>query len=245
MARKHKPNDPAAADLRNAVPIPPRAQIERSVLLPGLRVRHDGWTSDRTQRFLDTLAHTGCVRDAARVAGVSNVAGYRLKKRFPLFSAAWDDALARAQQGLIAIAYQRAVQGKETVIIRNGAEYERRIAPSDAMLGLLVKRGDMVGSNVGSNNVMPIEDRITIAEWNDQWRFDEAGKKVKAEPEGAATERVMAKLMLMRRRMLGLADDSSTCANCGEPFATDDGEYLKTHSHTGLITRDDIPLHQA
>lgn len=239
MARKHKPNDPAAAHLHNAVSIPLRAQIERSVLLPGLRVRHDGWTSDRTQRFLDTLAHTGCVRDAARVAGVSNVAGYRLKKRFPLFSAAWDDALARAQQGLIAIAYQRAVQGKETVIIRNGAEYERRIAPSDAMLGLLVKRGDMVGTT----DVVPLEDRITIAEWRDQWRFDTTGKKYQAQPEGAAADRVMARLQAIRTRIYEHADETGTCTHCGQTLSPEGLAYLKNHSLAEFVALGEIPLH--
>jgi len=56
--------------------------------MPGLRVRHDGWTDERTSRFFDALAYTGCVRDAARVAGVSNAAAYRMKRRFPLFAAA-------------------------------------------------------------------------------------------------------------------------------------------------------------
>lgn len=49
------------------IPIGPPISLNK--LLPGLRVRHDGWTEARTQRFLDTLAHTGCVTDAARVAG--------------------------------------------------------------------------------------------------------------------------------------------------------------------------------
>ena len=64
--------------------------------MPGLRIRHDGWTQARTQRFLDTLAYIGCVRDAARVAGLSNRAGYRLKQRFPTFAAAWEMRLRPA-----------------------------------------------------------------------------------------------------------------------------------------------------
>jgi hypothetical protein len=151
MARKSLPSDPAAASAQTSPQhIPSGPAVNRNRLMPGLRVRHDGWTEERTQRFFDTLGHTGCVRDASRVAGVSNVAAYRMKRRFPLFAAAWDDALARAGQGLIAIAYKRAVEGRETVIIRNGEEYERRInPPSDAMLGLLIKRGDLAGGGAG------------------------------------------------------------------------------------------------
>jgi len=60
----------------------------KTTFMPGLRVRHDGWTDKRTSWLFDALAYTGCVRDATRVAGVSNVAAYRMTRRFPLFAAA-------------------------------------------------------------------------------------------------------------------------------------------------------------
>ena len=147
MARKSAPSDLVLTILPDSAQrIPSGPRVNRNRLMPGLRVRHDGWTEERTQRFFDALGHTGCVRDAARVAGVSNAAAYRMKRRFPLFAQAWEDALDRAGQGLLAIAYKRAVEGRETVIIRGGQEYERRITPSDAILGLLLKRGDMAGT---------------------------------------------------------------------------------------------------
>ena len=39
---------------------------------------------------------------------------YRLKQRFPAFAAAWDDALARAQQGLVA-------EARKTMLGHSGA----------------------------------------------------------------------------------------------------------------------------
>jgi molybdenum-dependent DNA-binding transcriptional regulator ModE len=39
--------------------------------MPGLRIREDGWTVARTRTFLAALSQTGCVTDAARVAGIS------------------------------------------------------------------------------------------------------------------------------------------------------------------------------
>ncbi|WP_422062242.1 hypothetical protein [Sphingopyxis sp.] len=39
------------------------------------------------------------------------------------------------------VAYERAVEGREMVILRGGKEVERRIVPSDSLLGLLLKRG--------------------------------------------------------------------------------------------------------
>ena len=195
--------------------IPAGPTINHNKLLPGLRIRHDGWTEARTQRFLDTLAHTGCVTDAARVAGMSDVGARRLYKRYPAFAAAWDDALARAQKGLVAIAYQRAVEGKETIIYRRGEEYERRISPSDAMLGLLVKRGDLTGD--GASGLKP-EQVITHEEQRQGWHFDPDGKKRKGRSHDEIAADVEAKLGNMRMRIQQQQLDTNTCDACGGPL---------------------------
>lgn len=211
MARKIHPDDPALAAANPVQAIPAGAVMDRASLMPGLRARQDGWTAARAQRFLDTLAHTGCVRDAARVAGVSSTGAYRMKARFPAFSAAWEDALARARQGLIAIAYRRAVEGKETVIYRNGAEYERRVAPSDAILGLLIKQGDMSGQKADT----PRTEAISFAEQEDGWYFDEQGKKRHDPNRKALCEKVEAKLLDLRMRIFGQELDDNCCRQCG------------------------------
>ncbi|MEP7348821.1 MAG: hypothetical protein ABI668_02585 [Sphingorhabdus sp.] len=164
--------------------------------LPGLRVRHDGWTRERVQRFLDLLAYSGCVRDACRVTGLSNHSAYRQKRRFPRFSKAWDDALERAGQGLEAVAYKRAVEGRETIIIRKGEEVERRITPSDSLLGLLLKRGDLAGGALPKELKdlagLPREEIITWPEWRDgHIRFGRWGHKYKA-PDPQETERKLS-----------------------------------------------------
>lgn len=114
--------------------------------MPGLRIREDGWTVARTRTFLALLAQTGCVADAARVAGISTTTVNRSRKLFAAFDRACAEALANALRGLEAVAYQRAVEGRETVVIRDGREVERRIVPSDALLALLLKRGDLSGA---------------------------------------------------------------------------------------------------
>lgn len=114
-------------------------------LMPGLRVREDGFTVARTRVFLALLAQTGCVTDAARVAGVSRTSVNRARKLFAAFDRACVEALAKALRGLEAVAYQRAVEGREMVVIRDGREVERRIVPSDSLLAMLIKRGDLSG----------------------------------------------------------------------------------------------------
>lgn len=111
--------------------------------MPGLRVRSDGWTAARTRVFLAVLGQTGCITDAARIAGVSRTSVNRSRALFAPFDTACGEAIARALRGLEAVAYERAVEGREMVVIRDGKEVERRIVPSDSMLGLLIKRGDL------------------------------------------------------------------------------------------------------
>lgn len=215
MTRRRKPEDDLAAASANPPQhIPSGPRVDFAKLMPGYPRRHDGWNQQRLQRFLDTLAYTGCVEDAGRVAGMSRVAARRAKRRFPLFAAAWDDALERSRQGLIAIAYQRAVEGRETIIIRKGEEYQRKIEPSDSMLGLLIKRGDMSGGRLAA----PSEDVLTFEEWKDHWSFTAEGKKIKREDPEKVRARLSAKFDLMHQRMAEDADAKGACMRCHGPL---------------------------
>src|SRR5687768_2624451 len=63
--------------------------------LPIVKTRRDDWTAERQLRFLDALARTGSVTQAAQAAGMTRETAYRLRKRREgaLFAAAWDRAL--------------------------------------------------------------------------------------------------------------------------------------------------------
>jgi hypothetical protein len=241
MARRSKTADIlAAADANPPQHIPSGPKIDRNVLLPGHRIRHDGWTQERTQRFLDALGHTGCVRDAARIAGVSNVAGYRLKRDYPLFSAAWDEALKRAQQGLIAIAYRRAVEGRETIIIRKGEEVERRIQPSDAMLGLMIKRGDMK-DGAGGDGGDALAAAISWAEWQSGIRFTVAGEKYQDQPDDASRKAFRDRMMALRERMIENAEAGGYCLRCEQPLPTaKDNRSMAEMVASGVVGMGDL-----
>ena len=160
--------------------------------------RHDGWTEARRKTFLAVMRESGCVRDACRVAGISTTSAYRLRRREPAIAALWEEAQANAQRGLVAVAHHHAVVGKETVIYRGGEEVERRVAPSDAMLALLIRRGDL-GGRIGARTA----DRVlTWEEWQDGLRFDEAGNKVSEREQAEAVRRSLdAKLAAMHERL--------------------------------------------
>jgi hypothetical protein len=215
MARRRKAEDDlAAASANPPQTIPSGPKVDFAKLMPGYPKRHDGWNQQRVQRFLDTLAHTGCVKDAARVAGMSWVAATRAQKRYQLFANACTDALERSQQGLIAIAYQRAVEGRETIIIRKGEEFQRKIEPSDSMLGLLIKRGDMSGAKMAEQS----EDVLTYNEWKAGWIFKKYGGKWQPPKEEEVRERLEAKFTQMRQRMDVEYDSRAICNRCHAPM---------------------------
>ena len=60
------------------------------------KTRSDGWTAERQLRFLDALASTCSVAEAAAVAGMGREGAHRLRNRSEgsLFALLWDRALA-------------------------------------------------------------------------------------------------------------------------------------------------------
>ena len=75
--------------------------------------RHDGWTPDRQRGFIEVLAATACVEDAARSVGMSGTSAYTLRARpdAVAFRAAWDAALNFAVGKLQATIFSRAIHG--------------------------------------------------------------------------------------------------------------------------------------
>src|SRR3546814_17181988 len=120
------------------------------------------------------------------------------RRRFAEFDRACSTALARARRGLQAVAYERAVVGREMVIIRGGKEVERRIMPSDSMLGLLLKLGELgEGGAAGQHYPRYEGDAAVRAEAQLQgWPY--SGKGIKHFHPGRATAQMRAELERIR-----------------------------------------------
>lgn len=196
-----------------------------SPLMPGARVREDGWTLVRVTKFLAVLAERGCVTDAARVVGLSRTSVNRARERYAPFDKACRAALAQSLRGLEAVAYQRAVAGKETIIIRKGEEVERRISPSDAMLKLLIQRGDLSGAGqVARQAGGPVnsrgeplgpDDYITLEEHEAGWEWMDG---VKTDKYSDPRTILAAKIAQMRERITDAALEEGRCWNCQQPL---------------------------
>lgn len=196
--------------------------------MPGLRVRPDGWTAARTRVFLATLGRTGCITDAARIAGVSTTSVNRSRALFAPFDKACGEAIARALRGLEAVAYERAVEGREMVILRGGKEVERRIVPSDGLLGLLLKRGDL--KNGRDIQLTPEEARayelpeavrhrfLSREEYFDGIVFDKSRRdwdagKVQGPTSEETDAAIIARLAILRKQR---GWNTPLCSKCGE-----------------------------
>jgi hypothetical protein len=88
------------------------SRLPSTALVP-VTPRQDGWTPVKQREFIEKLADTGCVTEAACAVGMSPASAYRLRRRTDAraFDAAWEAALGRAMEQLIPSAMDRALNG--------------------------------------------------------------------------------------------------------------------------------------
>ncbi len=141
------PAEPEAFDLpddraprRKVVYKAPREIVEDRATVE-LRRRHDGWTAERQRIFLNTLANTGRVTEAAEMADITPRSAYRLRNhpQGTAFAKAWDAAMMRASGRLLSVAMERAISGTPQVIWREGRIAAETARPSDRMLMFLLR----------------------------------------------------------------------------------------------------------
>lgn len=92
------------------------------------RARHDGWTPDRQLAFVEALAESACVTDAAKSVGMSAAAAYSLRNRNEAgaFRVAWDVALAIGVRALGDAVISRALHGEAVPIFHKGEQVGER-----------------------------------------------------------------------------------------------------------------------
>ena len=99
-------------------------------------VRHDGWTLERQLGFLEALAVTGNVTNAAAAVGMSFASAYRLRGRAgaEAFRFGWKAAQEMAYFQLRDLAMTRVEAGTDAAIVYHGAITGNRKIFSDRLL---------------------------------------------------------------------------------------------------------------
>jgi hypothetical protein len=106
------------------------------------RPRYDGWTEEKQRRFIEVLADTGLVGEAAKAVGMSRESAGRLR-RAPdgaAFARAWDAARRHAGGLVEDIAFERAFEGVEhNVYDENGEVVCTKRVFNDRLLMFLLR----------------------------------------------------------------------------------------------------------
>lgn len=100
-------------------------------------IRHDGWTGEKMAQFCEVLAETAVVAEACEEVGRHISGAYALRRRNPVFAAAWDAALTIARERLADTLLARAMEGNAELIYRDGEMVGRREV-IDNRLGLAI-----------------------------------------------------------------------------------------------------------
>lgn len=106
------------------------------------RPRRDGWTEEKQRRFIEVLADTGLVGQAAKEVGMSRASAYRLRRaaHAGAFARAWDLARERAGALIEDIAFERAIEGVEVETYDGEGELSRvRTVYNDRLLTFLLR----------------------------------------------------------------------------------------------------------
>lgn len=127
-ARPARPQSEAPQSLAAALPSFTPAQLQRP--------RGNGWTPDRQRKFIEALASSACVTEAAASVGLSATAAYNLRRRpeAQAFRLAWDAAIDFGMRRLVDAALSRAVHGVAVPVFYKGElvgerrEYPERLA---------------------------------------------------------------------------------------------------------------------
>ena len=123
------------------------------------RARRDGWSAARQRAFIEALADTGMVGEAAARVGMTQQSAARLRRRpgAESFSAAWSAALGLGGERLRSIAYERAVEGVvKQRFWRGKVVGEERVYDNRLLISLLGK-------------FEPVTDRAAIDEVRGDW----------------------------------------------------------------------------
>jgi hypothetical protein len=108
-------------------------------------VRKDGWTAQRRKTFMETLAATCNVSEAARAAGMNLSSAYYQKRRDPGFAREWAQALSVGYAELEALLLRQALFGteeEELVLDAEGMVKSRKLKrghPNAVAVRLLVQ----------------------------------------------------------------------------------------------------------
>ncbi|WP_108811878.1 hypothetical protein [Sphingorhabdus sp. Alg231-15] len=162
----------------------PETPREKAYREKPYRVRHDGWTAERQNIFIESLAKTRCVRDASRMAGISWNSAYNHRKRSAAFAERWALALRRSDTTIGEVTWQRAVEGVEEDVWYHGKVVGQRTKYANDLLRLLYQHDTNGAARDAAGRFAPAGEGA--GDGVDDGAGDGAGNETGVEPDAGA-----------------------------------------------------------
>jgi len=186
-----------------------------------MNYRHDGFTPEKRKRFLKTLAKTGCISDAARVAGISRNTAGRWRRKDGAFAKECGAAIEMAGSHVEVLAWERGVTGIEEPIYHYGKLVGTRIKRSDCIFRMLLmaSNGKKFG-RMGAVKRKEIELELR-AQIKLELRAEvEADVRKRLLPRVASDEEVREALT---KALIAFGDREAAAAEDWDPFDPEEG----------------------
>ena len=143
-----------------------------------VRARHDGWTPEKQREFIEALADTGIVREAAARVGMTEQSAWRLRRRADAaaFDIAWEAAAPAGARRLHSLAWERAIEGTVKGHFYHGElKSEERVFDNRLLICLLGRTQALVER--------PVRNRRAFGEWEGWMQAIEQGLPEPPRPE--------------------------------------------------------------
>ncbi len=181
--------------------------------VPRQQYRENGWIPARQAAFVQRLAETGSVRQAAAAVNMSRVSCYNLKNHAQGvdFARAWDAALDMGVQHLKDIAFERAVEGRLEPVWQSGKLVGHKRVYSDGLLMFLLRQygTDANGRNV---TVQYVRTRAAVAAAQGEAGATGAAAEAEATTMTVRSNKASAKDSRKQDSAAAVIDDFEGCA---------------------------------
>ena len=146
--------------------------------VPRRHNRHDGWTAERQQGFIEALMATGSVKAAAHAVNMTPEGAYMLRRhpQAASFRKAWEQALAHGVQRLEDLAMDRALNGQDVPVYSYGKLVGTRRVYNDRLIMFLLRnRAPARFAHTharGPNAPAKMQERQKLERLRKQWRAE-------------------------------------------------------------------------
>jgi hypothetical protein len=158
MEQNHSSAHPAASVIADAASFNLNDDVSSAQPMP--RARHNGWNREKMARFIEFLAETGSVSQAAEMVGMSRQSAYMLRSRMigQPFDVAWEGALEFGIQQLAHQLLDRSLNGVPVPVFYKGEIVgERRVFNERVSL--------MIIQNMNKFGRLHLERDMTTRRW--------------------------------------------------------------------------------